>query len=170
MSVLQAIQNRRSVRAYVPGNQVTDEQVHELLEAAMLAPSACNMRPWEFAVVRDRGKMDAMRQLHPYARMLESAALAIVVCGAPDDRNAIARPFFPQDCAAATQNMLIQAVSMGLGTCWCGIYPHEGRSNQLRTLLDLPDHLIPFNIVAVGVPSEGPPSRGQFDDSKVHQR
>ncbi len=170
MAILQAILDRRSVRAYQAGAAVEEAQVRELLEAAMLAPSACNERPWEFVVVRDRARLEALMKKHRFARMLGTAALAIVVCAAPDPGKPVAYPFFPQDCGAATENILLQAASMGLGTCWCGVYPHEPLILAARAALELPERLIPFNIIAVGVPAERPERRGFYDESKVHAR
>ena len=73
MTTLEAIKNRRSIRKFKSDGVVTDEQIKTLLEAAMLAPSACNTRPWEFIVVKDRAKMNEIRKHHPYTGMLETA-------------------------------------------------------------------------------------------------
>jgi nitroreductase len=121
-------------------------------------------------VVRSRAHLDALMKLHPYARMLATAALAIVVCGAPNGHNPVSGPFLPQDCAAATQNLLLQAAALGLGTCWCGVYPQKARMDAVRVALGLPEQLQPFNIIAVGVPAEEPPQRGHYDEKKIHLR
>ena len=65
MTATEAIRARRSIRKF-KNEKVTDEQVKALLEAAMVSPSACNSRPWEFIVVRDRTKLDKIREIHPY--------------------------------------------------------------------------------------------------------
>jgi len=168
MPVLQAILDRRSIRKFQPGAPVSDEQIHDLLEAAMTAPSAHNGRPWEFVVVRDRSRLEALRKAHPYSAMLNTAALAIVVCMAVKESEAVTDGFMQQDCGAATQNMLLQAAADGLGACWCGVYPREALVQAVRAALDIPDTLIPFNFVAVGVPAETPKRRGRFEESKVH--
>ena len=80
MPVLQAIADRRSIREYQPGAPVSDDQVRNMLTAAMMAPSAHNGRPWEFVVVRDRARLDALRKVHPYAGMLGTASMAVVMC------------------------------------------------------------------------------------------
>lgn len=168
MTASEAIRARRSIRKFVPGAEVTDEQVHALLEAAMVAPSACNTRPWEFIVVRDRSKMDAIREIHPYTGMLETASLAIVMLALPDTQ---VRPidigYFPQDCGAATQNILIEATAQGLGACWCGVYPKETRMGEVKSVLGLKPGSVPFCVIAVGVPDESPDPRGSYDDRKV---
>ncbi len=165
MTTTEAIRARRSIRKYKPNAEVTQEQINLLLEAAMMAPSACNSRPWEFVVLRDRAKMDAIRAAHPFTAMLETASLAIIVCGLPEKQNATAEGFFPQDCAAATQNILLQAVELGLGTCWCGLYPKDTFKDLIREILGIES--VPFSLIAVGVPDASPDARGFFDEIRV---
>lgn len=166
MTVSEAIRARRSIRKFVPGGEVSEGQVHALLEAAMSAPSACNTRPWEFIVVRDRGKLDKIREVHPYTGMLETATLAIVVMALPEVQNRhIDIGYFPQDCGAAVQNILLEAVGQGLGACWCGVYPKEQRIGEIKSILDVKG--LPFCVVAVGVPAEEPEARGFYDEGKV---
>ncbi|MDR2202786.1 MAG: nitroreductase family protein [Nitrososphaerota archaeon] len=78
--IIKAIKDRKSIRNYVQEASVSDEQIKELLEAAMLAPSACNSRPWEFIVVQNRDKFDKNITVHSYTQMLTTASCAIVVC------------------------------------------------------------------------------------------
>jgi nitroreductase len=99
--------------------------------------------------------------------MLKQASAAIVMCGNPDPADYMAA-FFPQDCGAATQNILLRAVELGLGTCWCGVYPIEARMQEMRDILGITG--IPFNIIAVGVPDENPAARGYYDKAKVTYR
>ena len=166
MSVIEAIRKRRSIRKFKPGAAVTDEQIKLLLEAAMLAPSACNTRPWEFIVIKNREVLDKIRKIHPYTGMLETASLAIIICALPEtQQQPIMSGYYPQDCGAATENILIQAVELGLGTCWCGVYPKEERIAEIRSILQT--EKLPFNIIAVGVPDENPAARGSYDENKV---
>ena len=164
MSVMQAIRARRSIRAYQSGAAISDEQLRDLLEAAMLAPSGNNRRPWEFVVVRQRDRLDALMQAHPYSRMLATATLAIVVCALPQ----VSAHLFAQDCGAATENILLQAADLGLGTCWCGVYPSDALVARVRAALDIPEPLLPFSLIAVGVPAESPDPRGWYEAEKVH--
>jgi nitroreductase len=159
------IQNRRSVRKYQTDKPVTKEQLDRLLEAAMLAPSACNSRPWEFIAITKREVLNKIAEIHPNAKMCETATAAIIVVAVPQS----GRPegYFPQDCGAATQNILLEAVSMGLGTCWCGVYPKADRMASLAALLSIAEPKIPFNVIAVGVPDEAPEQRGFFEQEKV---
>ena len=159
------IENRRSIRKYKSGKSVAKEQLKQLLGAAMMAPSARNLRPWEFIAVTDRKTLDEIMKIHPYTTMLETAGAAIIVVAVPQAETSV--NYFPQDCAAATLNILLEAVSQGLGTCWCGVYPHRDRTAPLQKLFHLSGEKIPFNVIAVGVPDETPGPRGFYDESKV---
>ena len=159
------IEDRRSIRKYQAGKPVTKEQLKELLGAAMLAPSACNSRPWEFIAVTKREILDEIARVHPFAKMCETAAAAIVVVAVPQT----GRPqgFFPQDCAAATQNILLEAESMGLGACWCAVFPREELITNIRAVFKIPEPKIPFNVIAIGIPDEAPDRRGYYDENRV---
>ena len=169
ITATEAIRLRRSVRNFKNHPQVSEKQIRLLLEAAMMAPSACNTRPWKFIVVRNREKLDTLAALHPHAKMLTTVSLAIIVCALPEMQKNTSFGFFPQDCAAATQNILLQAVALGLGSCWCGVYPKENRISEVRSVLDLVNRedIIPFNIIAIGVADDFPEARGFYEEDKV---
>ena len=159
------IQNRRSIRKYKNAKPVTKEQLKELLSAAMAAPTACNLRPWEFIAVTNRKILDEIMKIHPHAGMLRTATAAIIVVAVP--KNETSERFFQQDCGAATENILLEAVSMGLGTCWCGVYPNKDREGAFRKLFNIPEEKIPINVIAVGVPDENPGPKGFYEETKV---
>jgi len=159
------IEKRRSIRKFKSGIPVTREQLNRLLGAAMLAPSAHNTRPWEFIAITRRETLDEIARVHPYARMCETASAAIVVVAIPQAEGPVG--YFPQDCGAATQNILLEAVNLGLGACWCGIYPDEERTAEILQVFDIPRPKIPFCVIAIGTPDQAPNQRGFFDESKV---
>jgi len=161
------IENRRSVRKFLKDRPVTREQLDQLLAAAMYAPSACNSRPWEFIAVTKRETLDEIVRVHPYAGMCATASAAIIVVAVPQTAPDGPIGFFPQDCAAATQNILLEAVNMGLGCCWCGVYPKENHIASIRELFRIKEPKIPFNVIAIGSPDEAPVCRGFFDEKKV---
>ncbi len=165
MDALTAIRTRRSIRRYTAA-PVTEAVVTECLKAAMSAPSAGNQQPWQFIVIRDRALRDAIPTFHPYADMVPHAALAILVCG-DLDRERYAG-YWVQDCAAATQNLLLAAHAQGLGAVWVGVYPKQERVTRFQALLSLPGRVIPFALVPLGMPGErlGPADR--FDPARVH--
>ena len=166
MNITEGIRARRSVRKYRAGQAIPQEHINLMLEAAMCAPSACNSRPWEFVVVEDLAIRRKITEIHPYCHSLPEAALGIVVCGKPQALpNAPAQGFWPQDCAAATENLLLQATALGYGTCWCGVYPDQPRVEALRKLIGV--ETTPFSLIIVGVPDEVPRRRGFLDASRV---
>ena len=131
----------------------------------MMAPSACNTRPWEFVVVENSIIKEQIIEISSHTSMLQTASLAIVVCGRPDLQATICSAFWPQDCGAAIENLLLQATDLGYGTCWCGFYPVMDRVEELQKLLQVSS--IPLAVVAVGKPDQTPDARGFFDPSRV---
>ena len=161
----QLIRARRSIRRYKPGVQIPREEIQLMLEAAMMAPSARNSRPWEFVVVESPAVKQQLMEAHPYCGMLATASLAVVVCGRPDRQEGWESQFWPQDCGAAIENLLLQALELGYGSCWCGCYPALERVEKLQKILGVSS--LPVAIVAAGVPDEHPDARGYFDPQLV---
>ena len=158
MDTLDAIHTRRSIRKYL-GQPVDEELVQKLLAAAMQAPSARNQQPWQFLVIDDRAVLAKIPEFMPNAAMAARAPLAILVCG--DLQLEKSEGYWVVDCAAATENMLLAAHALGLGACWCGVYPRENRMEGLRQLLGLPQNVMAHSLVVVGHPAEqvGPQDR-----------
>ena len=129
----------------------------------MLAPSAVNSRPWEFFIAESEEAKASLMAAHPASHMLATASLAIVVCGRPDLQPNF--EFWPQDCAAATENILLQATALGYGSCWCGCYPAQDRTDAVRKALGTNGG--PVSIIAIGVPDEQPAMKGYFDPDRV---
>lgn len=166
MEVQVCLQARRSIRKFTD-EAVSGEQIDALLHAAMSGPSACNARPWAFYVVANPEALEKLRAATPYTRM--RAPLAIVVCGdqtrtLPDER----AQFWIQDCSAATENILLAATDLGLGTVWCGIHPKMEAEENVRAALALPGTMIPLNIIYAGHPAEQHCARDQYDEKCVH--
>ena len=165
MDCTQAIRARRSIRRFKPGASVPREDVETMLEAAMMAPSACNARPWEFFVAENPEIKEKLRAAHPYASMLEDASLAIVACARPEDQAGVCEGYWPLDCGAAVENLLLQAAALGYGTCWCGCWPAMDRVEAIQAILGT--RSVPAALIAVGVPDESPEARGGYDPGKV---
>ena len=154
---------RRSIRRYT-GEPVSEADLTTWLEAGMAAPSASNRKPWHFAVVTDRARLQALSERHPYAKMLPEAALAIVVCGDP----AISS-WWVQDCTAATENILIAATALGLGAVWLGYHPVTEREDGAREILGIPGEIGVLNVISIGHPAEVKEARTQYDQGRVHR-
>lgn len=161
--LLELMYARRSIREYTD-EPVEDEQVETMLKAAMAAPSAQNLRPWHFVVVRRRKLLDKLAEVHKYAYMLEKAPLAVVVCGDEE----VSERHWVEDTCAATQNLLLAATALGLGGVWISVYPSKKRQKYVRDLLDIPDHVGVLCLVALGHPAEEEKPRTQYDPKRVH--
>ena len=161
MNVLEAIKGRRSIRAFKSQN-VSAKIIKKLVDAALWAPSAGNIQPWEFIIVR---KPEIKRRLAEAAlgeTFIEEASVVIVVC-ANENRSSQGYGirgktlYCIQDTAAAIQNIHLAAYSLGLGTCWIGAF----REEETREILNIPHGVRPVAIVPAGYPAESPslPSR-----------
>lgn len=164
--VIDTIYERRSIRRYL-NKQVDKELIITLLKAATAAPTAVNCQPWEFIVVEEEEKLAAIKKELTYARY--NAPVAIIVCGNMKlTLKGADHDMWIQDCSAATENILIAATSLGLGTVWIGIYPVENRIRLLKRVFNIPEHVIPLSIVYVGYPAENLEPRARYDEKRVY--
>ncbi len=164
-----AIMTRKSVRKFDPSKVVDEATVEKLLRAAMSAPTALDRRPWEFIVVRDEAKLKALAEALPNCRIGNGAKLAICVCGTLD--NGIpgrGKEYWIQDCAAATENLLLAAHGYGLGGVWTGVWPGEDRIAAVRRILGIPAGFAPLNIVPIGYPADSPAVKNKWNPAKIH--
>ncbi|MFP4364443.1 MAG: nitroreductase family protein [Spirochaetia bacterium] len=162
---MEPIFKRKSIRAFT-GEPVEKEVVEELLHAGMSAPSAGNERPWEFIVTQKRKNLDYLSGISPYAGALKTAGTAVVVLG--DLQKEKFKGYWVQDCAAATENILIAATAHKLGSVWLGVYPMQERIDFLRKFYSLPSHITPFAIVALGYISENLEAKDRYSAERVH--
>jgi nitroreductase len=165
-NILDTIFSRRSIRIY-DRKKLDKETITDLLKAAMAAPSASNSRPWEFVVVTDDTKIKFLRSKLKYGNY--NAPAIIIICGnTAIAQNESAYKFWVQDCSAATENLLVAAAGLGLGTCWVASYPKEDVMSLLRETLDIPEDVYPLNLIFVGYPAEEKAPRTQYDETRVH--
>ncbi|MHC4400054.1 MAG: nitroreductase family protein [Planctomycetota bacterium] len=166
MDALEAIRHRRSIRKY-QDKPVPEDVVGQLLAAAMMAPSARNAQPWQFVVIDDRALLAEYAAKHPNAAMAKDAPLAILVCG--DLRLELSEGYWPVDCAAAVENLLLAAHALGLGAVWTGVYPRQPRMATLRELCSVPDPVVPHSLIVLGYPAEEVASEDRFRPDRVHR-
>ncbi len=166
MDAIDGILTRRSIRKYT-NKSIPDEVIKELLEAGVSAPSAGNQQPWQFIIIDNREVLDEASQVLPNGKLLKDANKAILVCG--DLNLETHKGYWPIDCSAATQNILLAAHAKGLGACWLGIYPREERVENLKKLFKTPEHIIPFSVISLGFPDEESKKVDRYDDSKIHK-
>jgi nitroreductase len=165
MKLEEAIHGRRSVRAYTD-KEVTDEQIKKILSAGMNAPSGMNSQTWRFVVIKDRTVRTKLSEIHPYAKMLQHAPFAILVCG---DEDASKIPgMWIMDCSACTQNMLLTIHDLGLGGVWCGVYPNKETMKSFSKFLGLPKNIKPCSLVVFGHPAEKKDKNEKYNEEFVH--
>ena len=156
MDVFEAIKKRRSVRAYTD-EKVSEEDAERLIDAARWAPSAGNIQPWEFVVVKDAETKRKLSDAALNQTFIKKAQIVIVVC-ADLNRSSSgygsrgAHLYGIQDTAAATENILLAAQELGLATCWVGAF-HE---DEVAKAVKAPRNMRPVAMVTVGHPAEEP--------------
>ncbi|MBQ9244183.1 MAG: nitroreductase family protein [Proteobacteria bacterium] len=168
MEKISSILARRSVRSFT-GEAVTREDLETILRAGMAAPSAMNSQPWCFIAVDDRALMDSLADSLPYAKMLKTAGAAIVVCG--DMSRALPgamKDFWVQDCAAATENILLAVEALGLGAVWTGVMPNPSPMKVVTDTFGLDESIVPFCVIPIGHPAGTASAKDKFDAAKIH--
>ena len=108
----EVIRERRSIRKYKENVTIPQEDFERMLEAAMMAPSACNTRPWQFFVVINREMIAKLREAHPFTKMLSTASAAIVVCGRPDLQEGVCKKSSPSGKRPGIWNLLVRMLSI----------------------------------------------------------
>ena len=167
---ISAIRSRKSIRKFDESKNISVEDMKTIIECGMSAPSAMNERAFHFVVVRDQAMRDKLAGFYPYAQFIRCpTAVAVLVC--IETEKLILPEYWQQDCGAATENMLVAAASMGIGSTWSGVYPiHEPKEKDVRDLLGIPDGIHIFNIVGFGYP-EGvtlAPRESRFEAKLYH--
>lgn len=158
--MIDTILSRRSVRRWTPETP-SRAIIDRVLEAAMNAPSAGNEQAWQFLVL-DGETLQKYRLINKNCPT--GAPVGILVCC--DTRAEKYPGYAPQDCAAATQNILLAVHGLGLGGVWTAVFPDKIAA--IRELLDLPVEIVPFSFVPFGTPAAPPASARRFDPARVH--
>jgi nitroreductase len=159
------IYTRVSVRKF-EDRPVEPEKITQLLKAAMQAPSAGNQQPWEFFVVTDKDKIEALSKISPYAACAKNAPAVIVPCYRTEGLRWNETVLLDLSCA--TENLLLEAVSLGLGSVWLCAAPLEDRMAKAEAALGNPNGLQPFAVIPVGYPAETKEQQNRFDERRIH--
>ncbi|MCL2799436.1 MAG: nitroreductase family protein [Endomicrobia bacterium] len=154
---------RKSVRKYTR-DDVKEEDLNYILKAAMSAPTARNTRCFSFIVLKDKETHKKVAQIHRAAQMILEAPVAVLIVG---DANAVYENYLSQDCAAATQNMLLAATAREYGSVWCGIYGNEERMAAFSKLFELPENIKPFSLVVIGKSADSNPPKNGWQPEKI---
>ena len=163
--MIDAIFARRSIRQFTD-RPVPPEVIDAVLRAGMAAPSAGNEQPWHFVVLNDRVLLDQVPTFHPNAKMILQAPAAVLLCA---DLTVVKHgEMWIQDCAAATQNMLLAIHDAGLASVWLGIHPRAERVKGLIRLCNLPANVTPFSLLPIGYGAEEKPRNDRYLADRVH--
>jgi nitroreductase len=190
--VIETIKKRRSIRRF-RGDDVSDDLLEKIVDAARWAPSGDNQQPWLFAIVKDVALKEQMQSFlcakalryiesddgrkelegigpdvhrrwveavesRRYQEHLRKAPVLIATFGD------VKSPFYVHDCCAATENLILAAEALGLGSCWTdhGI-GDESLELQMRDLLKVPNNYRIVSLVAIGFPDETPKPKPRKD-------
>jgi nitroreductase len=164
MDLFSALLNRRSIRKY-SDEEIPNGIVEKLLKAAMYAPSAMNNQAWQFVVINQKEKLEEIFKIIPQ-EMLKSTKAVILICGDLNLEKNI--DYIQQNCSAATQNLMLCAHGVGLGSCWVGVYPVKETILGLQKLFSLPECVVPISLVSLGYPAESPTAEERFKTEKIH--
>ncbi len=162
---MNAIYERVSIRKFTQ-QPVSNEMLTEIIRAGMAAPSACNQQPWEFYAVTDREMIQALSQISPYAACAANAPALIVPCYRTEGNRWQETVLL--DLSAATENMLLEIASRGLGGVWLCAAPLQDRMEKAEKVLSLPPMLRAFAVIAVGYPAETRKQQDRFDAARIH--
>ena len=155
---------RYSVRSFKK-DKIKEEYIKTMLTSAMQAPSANNQQPWEFIVVDDRVTLDKLAEASKGAWMLKDAPLCITVIMKETDKSPV---MSPQDCAAAVENILLEAVNLGLGAVWIGVYPLPERVAYINKTLNITKGTA-FANIAIGYSEREKEIIVRYDKTRVHR-
>lgn len=162
---METIYSRRSIRKYLD-KKIDEDIITELLKAAMAAPSAGNQQPWEYYVVSNKELIKELSQVTPYTKCAAGAPIVLVPCYRTEG---LRFPAFAHiDMSASVENLLIEATHHGLGTVWMGIAPHQDNQDKVNKLLDLPEGLQSFALIALGYPDEVKEAQTRYEENRVH--
>jgi nitroreductase len=159
---LDVMLRRRSIRKFET-RPISSEQEARLLEAAFSGPSSTNARPWHFILVRDPERRRALAGLHDYTAMLAGAPLVIAVLGHPSSA------WWIEDCSAATENILLEATELGLGSIWCGVRIPDGDEREYYPILGIPQvsQWRVLSLIGIGYPAQHKRARSQYEADQV---
>lgn len=165
MDIQETLLNRRSIRKY-KDQKISSQDINTMLKAAMYAPSAMNTQAWHFIVIVDKSVLLNTLESIPYAEMLKQSTAAILVCG--DSSIEKNESWLLQNCSAVTQNILLSAFGLGIGSCWIGIQGMDEIVRNIKHQFKLPENIVPVSLISLGYPDEVVIAEERFKEEKIH--
>lgn len=158
---MEEIFTRRSIRKYT-NQEIEEDILKQILKAGMNAPTARNLKPFEFILVREKSILEQLSQTKKNAYFVKESSATIVVLGKKLSE------FWQQDLGAVTQNILLEATHFNIGSCWIGITPNEGYEECVRETLSIPEDLRVFSMISLGYPAEVKEKNDSCYEDRVH--
>jgi len=158
LDAIEALKSRRSVRVYEE-KPVPKEIIVEIIDTARLAPSANNIQPWEFVVVTEPETRRKIAALTDYGTFIAQSGACVAVF-------AKGVKHYLEDGSAATENILVAAHALGLGTCWVAGYKKD-YAGPVARLLGIPDGHYLVALISLGYPAEKPEAHGKRELADV---
>lgn len=162
---MNAIFNRTSVRMF-EDKPVETEKIEKLLRAGFSAPSALNERPWEFFVITNKEKLQELSNTSKHSKPVANAPAAIVICYNTSTLKNL--DFTDINCAVAAENIWLEMEELGLGGVFMAVRPFQDRIDAVSKVLNLPENIVPFNIMPFGYPKNKRPAKERYNAERVH--
>jgi len=164
LDLIEIIKTRRSVRRF-KSTTISDYLISSLIDSARHAPSADNIQPWEFIIVKDKRIREQLAKTHAWSNFVNDAPVCIVVLGNEKESPS----YFTLDAACATENLLLASHALGLGACWVAVYDPYNPSfeKHVRNVLNIPPHLRIIAMVPIGYPDEKTVPRSLLELNKI---
>ena len=157
MEFLELAKKRYSVRAY-KSDAVEDDKLNQVLEAARLAPTACNLQPFQLIVIHTKDKEAELKRIYGSSWFVQ-APLVICACGIPSEswKRRDGKDYCDVDVTIAMDHLILAAASLGLGTCWVGAF----NPDAAREVLKLPGDVEPVAFTPLGYPADNLKSKNR---------
>jgi nitroreductase len=164
METIETIKKRRSIRSF-SDKKIIDKDIQTILECAMSAPTARNQQGFRFIVVDDKEILESISLNIEHGKMCKDASHAIVVCYEVKDE--VSELYWVQDASATTQNILLSATDLGIGSVWVAVHPRPNKIEYVTKQFNLPKTIKPLCIVALGYKENFLKELNRFDQSKI---
>lgn len=150
---MENIIRRRSVRKFNPTKKIPYKTLVDLCKAGEAAPSARNQQGREYVIIEDKEIITKLSTVSVGAKVLAECVNVIAVLG--KDPKTLLTPFMQaQDLSCAVENILLAATSLGIGSCYIGIYPMEERMHSCNQILEVKNSAFTFALIALGYPKD----------------
>ncbi|MFA6918994.1 MAG: nitroreductase family protein [Patescibacteria group bacterium] len=161
--MINAIKKRRSIREYL-SDAVSEDQIKEILMAAMYAPSANALYPWELVIVKDPGIKELLSKTTPWSTHASDASIVIAVVGHEQESSD-----WVEDCSIVAEHIWLEATEQGLGSCWIQIRGNNNAEKSVKEILNIPENLRVLCLMPIGVPVKAQPehSEEKFEKTKI---